>query len=157
LNAVYDEISKDAETGLLVWSIPGSKTKSGRPHRIPLSDAAVAVLDRMKEVRRDNFIFPGRLDGERLGKNAMLQTIQALGADCTTHGFRASFRSWAAERTAFPREIAEAALGHVVADKTEASYQRSDLLAKRHQLMTLWADYCAAPPAGEVVPIRTVL
>jgi integrase len=161
LNATWDEIGNDAETSLPIWQIPGSKTKSGRVHRVPLSTAASIVLERMKEVRRDDFIFPGRIDGERLGKNAMLQTIRALGLECTTHGFRSSFRDWAAERTSVAREIAELCLAHAVRDATVRAYQRSDLLEKRAKLMEMWAAYCSAPPASEVTasevtPIRAV-
>jgi integrase len=87
---------------------------------------------------------------------AMAELLKEMRKGLTVHGFRSSFRDWVAERTNFPREIAEAALAHVVKDKTEASYQRGDLLQKRSRLMRDWAVYCSvpAPAAGEITPIR---
>ncbi len=149
LGAKWDEISKDPETGVDVWAVPPSRTKSGRLHRVPLSSAALAVIQRQRAIRRDDFIFPGRVDGRGLGHNAMLQVLAALGRRATVHGLRASFRTWAAERTSFPRELCEVALGHVVGDETERAYQRGPILEKRARLMQQWADYVNSPLTGE--------
>jgi integrase len=131
--ARWDEIDRTEK----VWSIPGERTKSGREHRIPVSEGALAALDALP---RDGsgFIFPGGRAGKPLSNMAMLEMVRGLRPGLTTHGFRSSFRSWAAEQTNFPREIAEAALAHVLKDKTERSYQRGDLLEKRRKLMQAW-------------------
>ena len=138
-----------------VWTIPGDRTKTHREHRVPLAPAALAVLDRQE--RRDGFVF-SREDGTRLNKNAMLETLWAMGRrDLTVHGFRSTFRDWAGEHTNFPRELAEAALAHVVGDKAEQAYRRGDALERRRKLMTAWAAYCAKPAtSGEVMLIRAV-
>jgi integrase len=85
---------------------------------------------------------------------SMLEQLRGMRPGLTVHGFRSTFRDWTAERTAFPREIAEAALAHVLKDKTEAAYQRGDLLEKRRRLMVAWAGFCAAPASGDVIPLR---
>jgi integrase len=157
LGARWDEIGADPETGVDVWTIPANRTKSHRELRVPLSTAAHAVLDRAARMRRDDFLFPGRVDGRGLGHNAMLQVIESLGCKVTQHGMRATFRTWAAERTGFPREIAEAALGHAVGSDTERSYQRGELLEKRRDLMEKWGEFCGTPFAtttATVTPIR---
>jgi integrase len=149
---VWSEVDPDNA----VWVIPGQRMKSGREHRVPLSPRCVSILREMEAIRTGDFVFPGR-DG-KLGESAFHQLLKNLGrTDITTHGFRSSFRDWAAERTAFPREVAELALAHAVGDAVERSYQRSDLFERRRQLMDAWAGFCAEPAAvsGEVVPIRT--
>ncbi|SRR6266536_5873925 len=155
LGAKWPELDLDAG----VWTVPADRTKSHRELRVPLSSAALAVLEAAAKVRRDGFVFPGRIDGKGLGHNAMLQVIAALGYGTTVHGMRACFRTWTAERTGFPREIAEAALGHAVGSETERSYQRGELLEKRRDLMEKWAVFCATPFAstGKVTPIRAAL
>jgi integrase len=87
---------------------------------------------------------------------ALLMTLRRMGRrDLTAHGFRSTFRTWAAERSAFPREVVEAALAHVIGNKVEAAYQRGDMFEKRRRLMTAWANFCAANMVGKVIPIRT--
>lgn len=139
-----------------VWTIPGERMKSGRPHRVPLSRQAVKLLAGLAVEQGSAFVFPGAKEGKPLSNMAGLKLLQRMGlGDYTVHGFRSTFRDWAAEQTNFPRELAEAALAHVLKDKTEAAYQRSDLLEKRARLMQAWADYCdrIATPAA-VTPIH---
>lgn len=131
-----------------IWSIPGERMKAGKLHRVPLSPAALAVIERLPH--RSGYLFPNVSD------KSLSRLRTKLGfAHVTTHGFRSTFRDWAAERTNFPRELAEKALAHAVGDETERAYQRGDLLDKRRKLMDAWAAYCARPAAaGEVVPLR---
>lgn len=136
-----------------VWVIPGERMKSGREHRVPLSDRALEIIKTTPREADSEYIFPGARKGKPLSNMAMLELLRGIDASLTVHGFRSTFRDWAAERTNFPREIAEAALAHVLKDKTEAAYQRGDLLEKRRRLMTAWAKYCAEKPVekGNVV------
>jgi integrase len=138
------------------WIIPANRMKAGREHRVPLSDQAIALLGRMQQVRENEFVFPGQ-HRATLSPAAIDKLLRnRMKAGVCMHGFRATFRTWAAERTSFPREVVEAALAHVAGDKVEAAYQRSDLLAQRRRLMTAWADYCDQQPvsSAEVIPIR---
>jgi integrase len=139
-----------------VWIVPADRIKGGREHRVPLSNAAMAVIEQMAAIRSSDFVFPGQSAGKPLSNMALLMLMRRMGrGDLTTHGFRSSFRDWCAERTNFPSEVAEMALAHVVGDKVEAAYRRGDLFEKRRQLADAWARFCAMPvEAGEVVPIR---
>jgi integrase len=150
MNAVLDN-SKTAEA---VWTIPGSRTKSGRPHRVPLAPEAIAVLDKAA-LHRDQspYLFPGRRYTRPLSNMTLLKATRRLKYAVTVHGFRSSFRDWAAERTTFAREVCEAALAHVVEDKVEAAYRRTDFFELRTQLMATWAKFVTTP-AGSVVQIR---
>jgi integrase len=139
-----------------LWTVPAERMKAGKEHRVPLSDAAMAILDEMQAIRSGEFVFPGRLRGRSLSSMSLLVVMRCMGRrGLTTHGFRSSFRDWAAERTAFPAEVAEMALAHTVADAVERAYRRGDLFEKRRQLAEAWATFCDSPAAsGEVVPIR---
>jgi integrase len=153
LNAVWSEIDPVAAT----WTIPGSRTKSGRDHRVPLSDRAVELLQALPRIAGNDYVFPGGRPGKGLDRSSMVEVLRSLKAgDATVHGFRSTFRDWASEQTNYPREVAEAALAHVVADKTEAAYRRGDLIEKRARLAEAWSAYCASTPrdGGEVVAIR---
>jgi integrase len=128
-----------------VWTIPAAKTKSGREHRIPQSSATLLVLERARQFHIDDndHVFPGDRRAV-LSNMALLMLLRRMGrADLTTHGFRSTLRDWAAERTNFPREVAELALAHAVSDKVEAAYRRGDLFEKRRRLMEAWAEFCA--------------
>jgi integrase len=154
VGARWSEIGKDADTGLDIWTVPAERTKAHREHRVPLSPAALALLARLP--RDGEFIFTGRNRG-KLGHNAMLQTLAAMGrTDITVHGFRSTFRDWAAERTDFPNHVAEMALAHAIDSAVEKAYRRGELLEKRAKLMTKWADYCASIDTAEVIPLRAV-
>jgi integrase len=152
VNAKWDEIDEKAK----VWTIPGDRMKSGRDHRVPLSEAALRVLKAMKPGRQNDWIFPGWVTGMPLTIAAPLMLLQKdMGySDLTVHGFRSAFRDWAAEQTNFPRELAEAALAHVLKDKTEAAYQRGDLLERRREMMNAWSQYLARPRGAKVIELR---
>src|SRR4029077_9120526 len=117
------------------------RIKGGREHRVPLSGGAVAVLRAMAQFGTDGFVFPGLKDGSALSDVALAKAVDTAGGNgATVHGMRSTFRDWCAEKTNYPRELAEAALAHVLKDKTEAAYQRGDLLEKRRRLMAGWAE-----------------
>ena len=149
--ATWREIDTDAAT----WTVPAERMKTGREHRVPLSPHALDILAEARELGtgRGDLIFPSRA-GKPLGERSMLQVLDRLGIDATAHGFRSSFRVWAAERTTIPREVCEAALAHAIKDKAEAAYQRSDLFDRRRDLMVRWAAYLSEKPA-DVVSIMT--
>jgi integrase len=124
-----------------VWAIPAERTKALREHRVPLCTRALGVLERARALHSGDLVFPGRF-GRLLSLAAMMAALKRMNrADLTVHGFRATFRTWAAERTAFPREVAEAALAHLVGDDTERAYQRGDLFEKRRKLMAEWGQF----------------
>jgi len=126
-----------------VWVVPPARRKARREHRVPLSPAALAVVTALSEVRLGDFVLPGLKKGKPLSNMAMLKLLHRMDrADLTAHGFRSTFRDWAAEQTNFPREVAEMALAHTIGDKVEAAYRRGDLFRKRRQLMEAWARHC---------------
>jgi integrase len=125
-----------------VWVVPPTRMKAGREHRIPLCDRAVEIVKAMSEAKTGDFVFPGS-DGKRqLSIMAMDMLLRRMKVDITVHGFRSAFRDWAGNETEFAREIAEAALSHVIGDKAEQAYRRGDALEKRRALMDAWAKYC---------------
>jgi integrase len=129
--------------------------KAGREHRVPLSERAVTILNKMYEARTHDYVFPGSLGGRPLSVMAMDMVLRRMGQDVTVHGFRSSFRDWAGNETRFPRELAEHALAHVMGDKAEQAYRRSDALEKRRALMEAWAAYCEPSSADEkITPLR---
>jgi integrase len=153
LGARWDEINLENK----IWTVPASRMKAGREHRVPMSTAALTIVKRLKTIRQNDFVFPGERRNRPLSNMSMLMMLRRMGReDLTVHGFRSTFRDWAAEQTNFPREIAEAALAHVIADRTEAAYRRGDLFEKRSNLMKAWAAYCQteANLTGAVVPIK---
>jgi integrase len=153
LDATWPEI--DLTTAL--WTIPAARMKGGREHRVPLSAPALAILRKQYEATSGSGrVFPGAKPGKRLSKTALPAVMKRIGRhDVTIHGFRSSFRVWAAEQTTFPREVCEQCLAHSLLDKIEAAYQRSDLFEKRRKLMGAWASFCTATPgASKVIPIR---
>ena len=136
-----------------VWTVPASRMKAGREHRVPLSESALAVLNDMAKLRTvdsaEAFIFPGAEPNRPLSIMAMPMVLRRMKrGDLTVHGFRSTFRDWVGEPTGTPREVAEAALAHALADKTEAAYARGDLFEKRRKLMAAWARYCEMPADG---------
>ena len=125
-----------------VWIVPAERMKGQREHRVPLSDGAVKILNRSKLFNGD-YIFPGRVSGESLSNMAILMLLARMDrGDVTAHGFRSTFRDWAAEQTEFANEVVEMALAHSIGNKTEAAYRRSDLFEKRRALMSAWGDFC---------------
>lgn len=139
-----------------LWTVPAERMKAGREHRVPLSTAAVKVLKRMAQLGTEGYVFPGGKEAMPLSNMAGLQLLKRMGyGDFTVHGFRSTFRDWAAEQTNFPREVAEMALAHTIKDAVEAAYRRGDLYEKRARLMQAWAEYCARETVlGVAVPMR---
>jgi integrase len=143
-NAEWHEIDLANQT----WTIPARRTKRNREHKVPLSDAAVGVLEAMQKVRVSDYVFPGLSHGRPVSKNAIWLLMKRLAGDVTVHGLRSTFRDWASERTAFPREVAEMALAHAIPNAVEAAYRRGDLFEKRRKLMEAWAEFCSKPQSG---------
>jgi integrase len=159
LRARWQEIDLAAK----IWTVPAGRMKGGREHRIPISDAALAVLGAVRPLAltRDGTpdpaapVFPGPRRALSLSNMTMLMLLRRMKRDdLTAHGFRSTFSDWAAERTAYPREVVEMALAHAVENEVEAAYRRGDLFEKRRKLMEAWAAHCEAPASGEVVPLR---
>jgi integrase len=152
LGARWDEIDPVRK----IWTIPADRMKAGKEHRVPLSKLALAVLTTMGKLRRTEYVFPGDRRST-LSNTSMLMLMRRMSrGDLTTHGFRSSFRDWAAELTNFPSEVVEMALAHSVSSKVDAAYRRGDLFEKRRHLMDAWADFCSTPhvAARNVVPLR---
>ena len=145
--ATWAEIDMEGRT----WTVPAERMKAGREHRVPLPPRALAILDEARALRskRGDLVFPSR-GGRPLTERGFVQALARLGIDATAHGFRASFRVWAQERTNIPREVCEAALAHTLKDKAEAAYARSDLFEKRRELMERWARHLNPAPADVV-------
>lgn len=129
-----------------VWTVPSIRMKAGREHRVPLSDSAMAVLEAVSPLRKADadLLFPSIIRARLpLSDMTLAAVLKRMGrADFTVHGFRSTFRDWAAEATGFAREVAEAALAHTIGDKVEAAYRRGDLFEKRRRLMDNWATFC---------------
>lgn len=139
-----------------IWTIPGERMKTARELRVPLSAPAIAILKRMRKIHQGQLVFPGRFGDMALSNMAFLMLLKRMGrGDLTAHGFRSTFRDWVAERTNYPREVAETALAHVLSDKFEAAYRRGDLFDKRKCLMDEWARYCGTTKQpAKVIPFR---
>jgi integrase len=146
--ALWDEIAGE------LWTVPAKRMKAGKEHKVPLSDRALAILGELP--REDALVFPSVRAGKGLGNHALLRVLERLKYDgVTTHGFRATFRTWAAECTGFEREVAEMALAHTIPSAVERSYKRTTLLDRRRLMMQMWSDFCAGHEvSGDVVPIR---
>ena len=139
--ATWDEIDLDGAT----WTVPAERMKANREHRVPLSKRALEVLAEAAELSDGSgLVFPGMRPGRPLSENTHAKLLRELGFDAVTHGFRSSFRDYAAEQTHTPHAVMEAALAHVVRNKAEAAYARSDLFEKRRALMECWSQYLAA-------------
>jgi len=153
--ATWAEIDLDGK----VWTVPGQRMKGGKAHRVPLTDRALEILAEVAILRpKDDdgsaLVFPSTKPGKPLSDMTLTAVMRRLGAGAyTVHGFRSSFRDWAGDVTSFPREVAEAALAHVV-QGVEGAYRRSDAFEKRRQLMTAWANFLHVDPAGNVVVLR---
>jgi integrase len=149
IGARWDEI--DLEAGR--WTIPGERIKAGKTHQIPLSEPALALLRRLQRLRVGEFVFPGLRPGKPLSNMAMLKLLDRMGRryEITTHGFRSTFRDWAAEQTTHAGEVVEMALAHTIENKVEAAYRRGDLFEKRRFLMRDWGEYCEGRPVSTAV------
>ena len=141
--ATWAEIDLDAA----LWTVPAARMKAGREHRVPLSAPALELLRTVEPLRgTGDWLFPGQRAGRPLSTMAMDMMLRRMGVEATVHGFRSTFRDWAADETDHPREVAEAALAHRVGDATERAYRRGDALEKRRALMADWAAYCGSVP-----------
>ncbi len=148
--ATWSEIDLQGGT----WNIAGSRMKSGRPHRVPLSEKALELLEGLPRMEGSDMVFFGQGD-KPLSDMTLTACLRRMKVAVTAHGFRSTFRDWASERTATSPEVCEMALAHAVGDATEAAYRRGDLFEKRRELMTLWALFIdTVPPQGNVRPIR---
>jgi len=137
------------------WTVPAVRMKAKKEHRVPLSPRALAIVREMLDLKGD-CLFPATRSRKPISNMAMLQLLDRMEVDVTTHGFRSSFRDWAAERTAFPFEVCEMALAHTIPNAAEAAYRRGDLFEKRRKLMAAWAEYLNTPQQeGTVVPLRS--
>lgn len=129
-----------------LWIVPAERMKAGRVHRVPLSDRCLKIMKQARALASDSsYTFPGRSAEKPLSNMVFLMMLRRMNLDVTAHGFRSSFRDWAAEATSCPREVAEMALAHTIENKVEAAYRRGDLFEKRRQLMEAWAEFVAAP------------
>jgi integrase len=144
VGATWDEIDLNEKT----WTIPAGRIKGGREHRVPLSDRALEILRALPHEKNNPFVFIGPRKGG-LSNMGMASVLSRMGRnDITVHGFRSTFRDWAAERTNYPNHVVEMALAHVVGDKVEAAYRRADLFEKRRKLMSDWTKFCSTKPAA---------
>jgi integrase len=151
LGARWPEIDSESK----VWTLPANRTKAGREHRVPLCDRAVTIIERLAPLRMSEFVFPGQRTGKPLSHVAMAKVLDRMGVKgATIHGFRSAFRDWAGNETHFARELAEAALAHVIGDAAEQAYRRSDALEKRRALMETWAAYCEPKDTSNVIALK---
>lgn len=132
-----------------VWTVPGSRMKAAKEHRVPLSDAAIAVLGRAAALRQNEWVFPGVRTLRPMSDMALTMLLRDIRPGVTAHGFRSTFRDWAAEVSSHPHEAAEMALAHAVGDKVEAAYRRGDMFERRRHLMEDWAQWCATGPGAK--------
>ncbi len=155
--ALWSEIDMDAGT----WSIPASRMKAGRAHRIPLSDRALELLDLLPRLVNDDgdeidLVFPGMRGDKPLSDMSLTACMRRLDLTAVPHGFRSTFTDWTAERTSYPADVREMALAHAIGNETEAAYRRGDLFDKRRNLMNDWAQFLSTSPAkgANVVPLK---
>lgn len=147
--ATWSEI----DLGRAIWTVPGERMKMGREHRVPLSPQAVELLKALPRVAGSDLVFPAPRGGP-LSDMTLTAVLRRMEVPVTAHGFRSTFRDWAAERTNYPRDAAEMALAHAIGDKVEAAYRRGDLFEKRTRMMADWARYISTPaPAGQVISL----
>jgi len=150
--ARWEEIDFAAKT----WTIPAERMKAKREHRVPLTPRALEILEGLRASNDTGLIFQGRIADAPLSDMSLTAVLRRMKCDVTVHGFRSTFRDWAGERTAFPSEVAEAALAHTLKNKVEAAYRRGDFFEKRRKLMEAWSSYCSQPPAkGSVIGINS--
>jgi integrase len=148
--ATWDEI----DLGGAVWTIPGERMKAGKEHRVPLSPRAIQILKALPRMAGTEYVFPAP-NGGKLSDMAISAVMRRMQLQAVPHGFRSTFRDWCSERTAYPREVAEAALAHTLDNKVEAAYRRGDLFAKRAKLMNEWARFIETKPVkGNVTAIK---
>jgi integrase len=133
----------EVDISAALWTIPGERMKGGKEHQVPLTEAALRVFRRAAafKIGGSDLVFPGAARGKTLSDMTLLKVCRDMGLDCVPHGFRATFRTWVADQTQFPRELAEKALAHALPNAVEAAYERSNMIDKRRVLMAAWADF----------------
>lgn len=138
LEARWDEL--DLNEG--IWTIPEERMKAGKSHRVPLTSPLRSLLESLNRIDDSPFLFPGQKEGQSLSNMSMLMTLRRMGyKHITVHGFRSTFRDWAAENTSHPRDVCEQALAHTLESSVESAYRRGDMFEKRRKLMEDWAQY----------------
>jgi integrase len=138
-----------------IWVIPAERMKAEKEHRVPLIESTIRMLNALSQVEGTALVFPAPRGGP-LSDMALTAVLRRMKVDAVPHGFRSTFRDWAAERTNFPRDMAEMALAHTVGDKVEAAYRRGDMMEKRRKMMQAWAAFCEQPAkSGNVVGIAS--
>jgi integrase len=153
IGATWDEFDLKEK----IWTVPAVRMKGGKDHKVPLCDPALEMLETLPRECGNKFVFAGTSKGAALSNMAMLELLKGMRLGFTVHGFRSTFRDWAAERTNYPREVVEAALAHTIENKVEAAYRRGDLFEKRRRLMRDWARYCASRPIENALSKVTLL
>jgi integrase len=146
LGARWPEFDLDAA----IWTVPAERMKAGAEHRVSLSPPAVALLRKLLTIRQNELVFAGQSAERSLSNMAMAMVLRRMKVAATPHGFRATFKTWAAEKTGYPHEVSEAALAHTIESKVVAAYQRGTFFEKRRELMAEWAKYCEGKPANPV-------
>lgn len=146
--ATWSEVDKEQR----VWIIPVERMKAGKEHRVPLSSQALQLLEGLTRDAQNPLVFPAKRGG-MLSDMTLIAVMRRMNADAVPHGFRSTFRNWAADRTNFSRDLCEFALAHTLDNKTEAAYLRTDMLNKRRKLMQAWADHCDQTGSATVIPI----
>lgn len=148
--ATWGELDLEAK----VWTVPAARMKAGKEHRVPLSAAAVALLESLAKGDADDLVFEAPRGGQ-LSDMTLSAVLRRMEVPAVPHGFRSTFRDWAAELTTYPREVPEMALAHAIGDKVEAAYRRGDLFEKRRAMMADWAEFLAKPAVpAQVVPMK---
>ncbi len=151
LDARWQEIDLDAR----LFTIPAHRMKARKEHRVPLIDAAMAILGPLSKVRFSEWVFPGQARNKPLSGMAMEMLLRRMKMKTVTvHGFRSAFRDWAGDETSFAREVAEGCLAHGVGSAVEHAYRRSDALEKRRALLEAWSDYCLPAPSEKIVKLH---
>jgi len=151
LGARWAEIDMVAK----IWTIPASRMKAGREHRIPISPEALAILAALSVAKNGEFVFPGQRRGRPLSDGSMRALLRRMKVgEITIHGYRSSFRDWCSDVAHAPREIAESCLAHSVGSSVEQAYLRTDVLERRRVLMQAWGDFCERKIDANVVEFR---
>ena len=150
IGARWNEFDIDGK----VWSIPPERMKTKTPHRVPLSEGALAILAPLAAQKTGPFVFFGRRVDQPMSNMSMAMQLKRMGFDVTVHGFRSTFRDWVEEQTSTPHSVAEAALAHKISNKVEAAYRRSDLFEARRKLMEHWSQFCASALHSNVVSLE---
>lgn len=151
---VRGAVRSEFDLSKAIWIVPGERMKAGKEHRVPLSERAVELLKALPQMAGSELMFTAPRGGQ-LSDMTLTAVLRRMKVDAVPHGFRSTFRDWAAERTNYPREMAEMALAHTIGDKVEAAYRRGDMFEKRRRMMADWTAFCATvETTGDVIPLK---